>query len=238
MTMTTARVRRTCAVPSGRGNARGSGDRRAGRAAARGDTRRGGASTPVDGASVHYGEGDRFHTDGVQRDIVNETNVCGRRGRRRAAGEALLSAAVAALVATQAQPRPAVAEDSPPPVSLCDDACASKIAGAPEVTTESGLRYKDIVVGKGPSPITGFQVVVNYTGYVAATMQQFVTTLGKKPADVRAGTGGLIAGLEEGEELKQDKHMADRRAEERTYRVKNCEVILRTKSLLKFSVPI
>ena len=29
-------------------------------------------------------------------------------------------------------------------------------------------------------------------------MQQFVTTLGKKPADVRAGTGGLIAGLEEG----------------------------------------
>ena len=31
------------------------------------------------------------------------------------------------------------------------------------MTTASGLRYKDIIVGKGPSPPTGYQVLINHT---------------------------------------------------------------------------
>lgn len=34
----------------------------------------------------------------------------------------------------------------------------SLLMKVPMVTTESGLQYKDIKVGKGPSPPVGFQV--------------------------------------------------------------------------------
>lgn len=30
------------------------------------------------------------------------------------------------------------------------------------VTTESGLQYRDIKIGSGPSPPVGYQVIVNY----------------------------------------------------------------------------
>ena len=86
----------------------------------------------------------------------------------------------------------------PPPPPLCDEMCIASLDEKDEVKTSSGLRYRDLVVGKGPAPIQGFQVVVNYTGFLASTGQQFTTTIGKAPVDVRAGTGGLIAGLEEG----------------------------------------
>lgn len=41
---------------------------------------------------------------------------------------------------------------------LCDAACISSLDNFETVTTESGLQYKDIVKGKGPSPPTGYQV--------------------------------------------------------------------------------
>ncbi|XP_035547520.1 peptidyl-prolyl cis-trans isomerase FKBP16-3, chloroplastic-like isoform X2 [Juglans regia] len=42
---------------------------------------------------------------------------------------------------------------------LCDDTCEKELENVPMVTTESGLQYKDIKVGAGPSPPVGFQVV-------------------------------------------------------------------------------
>ncbi|MBA0854574.1 hypothetical protein Goshw_002004, partial [Gossypium schwendimanii] len=39
---------------------------------------------------------------------------------------------------------------------LCDDACEKELENVPMVTTESGLQYKDIKVGEGPSPPVGF----------------------------------------------------------------------------------
>ncbi|XP_043707454.1 uncharacterized protein LOC122656846 isoform X7 [Telopea speciosissima] len=42
---------------------------------------------------------------------------------------------------------------------LCDDACKEKLENVPMITTESGLQYKDIKVGIGPSPPVGFQVI-------------------------------------------------------------------------------
>ena len=61
---------------------------------------------------------------------------------------------------SKAEPAP------PPPPALCDEMCVASLDQKEEVTTSSGLRYQDIVVGKGPAPIQGFQVVVNYTGYI------------------------------------------------------------------------
>jgi peptidylprolyl isomerase len=38
--------------------------------------------------------------------------------------------------------------------------------GGKVVTTKSGLKYEDLVVGKGPSPKSGQTVTVHYTGWL------------------------------------------------------------------------
>lgn len=40
---------------------------------------------------------------------------------------------------------------------LCDEDCLAKLDSIEAQETKSGLRFKDIVVGKGPSPPTGYQ---------------------------------------------------------------------------------
>jgi len=72
---------------------------------------------------------------------------------------------------------------------LCDAACLERVGGLPEQVTASGLRFRDIVVGKGPSPPTGYQVVV---AYVAMTPggKVFDSSLTRgAPYDVRVGAG-------------------------------------------------
>ncbi|KAF8034528.1 hypothetical protein BT93_C0751 [Corymbia citriodora subsp. variegata] len=49
---------------------------------------------------------------------------------------------------------------------LCDSTCEKELENVPMVTTESGLQYKDIKVGGGPSPPIGFQVAANYVAMV------------------------------------------------------------------------
>ena len=41
---------------------------------------------------------------------------------------------------------------------LCDEECIANLESLQTEETKSGLKYKDIVVGKGPSPPTGYQV--------------------------------------------------------------------------------
>jgi hypothetical protein len=41
---------------------------------------------------------------------------------------------------------------------ICDAECSAKLESVPEVSLPSGLKYKDIVVGNGPTPPVGFQV--------------------------------------------------------------------------------
>ena len=49
---------------------------------------------------------------------------------------------------------------------LCDEECLAKLDSLQTEETKSGLKYKDIVAGTGPSPPTGYQV--NLAGSSAA----------------------------------------------------------------------
>ena len=40
---------------------------------------------------------------------------------------------------------------------LCDGDCLAQLDAVETHETKSGLKYKDIVVGRGPSPPTGYQ---------------------------------------------------------------------------------
>lgn len=64
-------------------------------------------------------------------------------------------------------------------------------------TTASGLKYVDLVVGKGLTPKQGDTVVVNYTGRFA-NGKIFDTSVGKKPFEFTLGQGQVIKGWDEG----------------------------------------
>ncbi|KAF5728787.1 FKBP-like peptidyl-prolyl cis-trans isomerase family protein isoform 2 [Tripterygium wilfordii] len=87
------------------------------------------------------------------------------------------------------------AEEKP---RLCDEACEKEIENVPMVTTESGLQYKDIKVGRGPSPPIGFQVAANYVAMVPSG-QIFDSSLEKGQFYLfRVGADQVIKGLDEG----------------------------------------
>ncbi|KAG2309578.1 hypothetical protein Bca52824_029326 [Brassica carinata] len=86
-------------------------------------------------------------------------------------------------------------EDKP---RLCEAECEKELENVPMVTTESGLQYKDIKVGKGPSPPVGYQVAANYVAMVPSG-QIFDSSLEKGlPYLFRVGSGQVIKGLDEG----------------------------------------
>ncbi|CAH2058176.1 unnamed protein product [Thlaspi arvense] len=86
-------------------------------------------------------------------------------------------------------------EDKP---RLCEAECEKELENVPMVTTESGLQYKDIKVGTGPSPPVGFQVAANYVAMVPSG-QIFDSSLEKGlPYLFRVGSGQVIKGLDEG----------------------------------------
>lgn len=81
---------------------------------------------------------------------------------------------------------------------LCDETCEKELENVPMVTTESGLQYKDIKVGQGPSPPVGYQVAANYVAMVPSG-QIFDSSLEKGQLYIfRVGSGQVIKGLDEG----------------------------------------
>ena len=66
-------------------------------------------------------------------------------------------------------PRTSAASAAPQQLStpakvLCDADCQAALKSVEEVKTASGLRYRDIRVGKGPVPPTGYQVNITKHG--------------------------------------------------------------------------
>ncbi|HEX7316207.1 MAG TPA: FKBP-type peptidyl-prolyl cis-trans isomerase [Pyrinomonadaceae bacterium] len=67
-----------------------------------------------------------------------------------------------------------------------------------EVTTPTGLKYTDTVVGTGPSPRPGQTAVVHYTGKLT-NGTKFDSSLDKgQPYSFVVGTGNVIQGWHEG----------------------------------------
>jgi peptidylprolyl isomerase len=74
----------------------------------------------------------------------------------------------------------------------------ASVLGAKAVTTQSGLRYEDIVVGTGPSPQPGQEVSVHYTGTLD-NGAKFDSSLDRgEPIRFKIGVGRVIKGWDEG----------------------------------------
>jgi len=84
-----------------------------------------------------------------------------------------------------------------PPSKSGSSTVIKPAAGPQIVTTASGLKYVDLVVGKGPTPKQGETVVVNYTGRFT-NGKVFDTSVGKKPFEFTLGQGQVIKGWDEG----------------------------------------
>ena len=70
-----------------------------------------------------------------------------------------------------------------------------------EVTTPSGLKYTDLVVGKGDEAKKGDTVDVNYTGWLYVNGKRgdkFDSSVGRAPFTVTIGQGRVIKGWDEG----------------------------------------
>ncbi len=70
-----------------------------------------------------------------------------------------------------------------------------------EITTKSGLKYIDHVVGKGDEAVAGAKVDVNYTGWLfegGKKGKEFDSSVGKQPISFPLGTGAVIKGWDEG----------------------------------------
>lgn len=65
-------------------------------------------------------------------------------------------------------------------------------------TTDSGLKYVDVVVGKGASPTRGKQVKVHYTGTLENGTKFDSSVDRKKPFSFIIGIGQVIKGWDEG----------------------------------------
>ncbi|WP_420801406.1 FKBP-type peptidyl-prolyl cis-trans isomerase [Geothrix rubra] len=72
-----------------------------------------------------------------------------------------------------------------------------------KVTTPSGLKYQDLVVGTGPMPMRGQACVVHYTGWLEARGdrkgRKFDSSLDRgEPLTIPIGIGRVIKGWDEG----------------------------------------
>lgn len=80
-----------------------------------------------------------------------------------------------------------------PALAAKDKAKAGKI-----VTTASGLKYMDVVVGKGASPVAGKRVTVHYTGTLDNGTKFDSSVDRNEPFSFVIGVGQVIPGWDEG----------------------------------------
>jgi peptidylprolyl isomerase len=67
------------------------------------------------------------------------------------------------------------------------------------ITTGSGLKYQDVVVGKGPQPKLGDDILVHYTGrFLDGKVFDSSLSPGRGPFELHVGRGEVIPGWDEG----------------------------------------
>ncbi len=82
-------------------------------------------------------------------------------------------------------------------VSVVEPQVATTVNEADYTTTESGLKYYDLMEGTGETPAAGQTVVVNYTGWLEDGTV-FDTSVGGEPFSFVLGAGNVISGWDEG----------------------------------------
>jgi peptidylprolyl isomerase len=83
--------------------------------------------------------------------------------------------------------------------SSASKAGASQKAAAPEtVTTRTGLKYQDLVMGTGPTPKAGDTVIVHYTGWLTNGKKFDSSVDRNQPFSFVLGRGQVIKGWDEG----------------------------------------
>jgi peptidylprolyl isomerase len=91
----------------------------------------------------------------------------------------------------------ALAAPTPAPKAVRPKAAASMVGKT--VTTKSGLKYVDLVIGKGPMPKVGQTISVLYTGRLAnGTVFDSTSTRNNEPFETPIGVGQVIKGWDEG----------------------------------------
>jgi len=76
---------------------------------------------------------------------------------------------------------------------------AVKPAAPTWITTGTGLKYQDVVVGKGPQPKAGDDILVNYTGkFLDGKIFDSSLSPGRTPFELHLGRGEVIPGWDEG----------------------------------------
>ncbi|MEX5218234.1 MAG: FKBP-type peptidyl-prolyl cis-trans isomerase [Nitrospira sp.] len=70
--------------------------------------------------------------------------------------------------------------------------------GGQEVTTESGLKYRDVAVGNGREAALGDTATVHYTGWLIDGKKFDSSVDRKEPFSFRVGGGQVIKGWDEG----------------------------------------
>jgi FKBP-type peptidyl-prolyl cis-trans isomerase FkpA len=68
----------------------------------------------------------------------------------------------------------------------------------PEVTTESGLKYVDVLVGTGREAVSGNLVTVHYTGWLTNGTKFDSSVDRRDPFSFPVGSGKVIKGWDEG----------------------------------------
>ena len=101
-------------------------------------------------------------------------------------------------LAIQAEKPAAKSEEAKKATTASKNASTKAGATAEQfITTPSGLKYRDVVVGKGLQPKGGDVVFVNYTGRFT-NGKVFDTSVGKQPFEFQIGRGQVIKGWDEG----------------------------------------
>jgi len=113
----------------------------------------------------------------------------------------------AALVAQTQEPQTPAAPATPPqktpatPAKTTPSQPATSVTppAAKWITTGSGLKYQDVVVGTGPVPKRGDAILVNYTGkFTNGKVFDSSLAPGRKPFELHLGRGEVIKGWDEG----------------------------------------
>jgi len=114
------------------------------------------------------------------------------------------SLAISAVLLAQTGSSQAPASGAKPSAGTAQKSATAAKPAAPVIpiqwtTTPSGLKYRDVLVGKGPVPKQGDDILVNYTGkFTNGKIFDSSVGPGRGPFELHLGRGEVIKGWDEG----------------------------------------